>query len=138
MTYAEDQLLALDMLAAGFAKVFRPRAAVLHSHDYPPFERFGRFFDEFRALREVYGHVEEAGLRYTVGTARRAVIRDREFMRSEGASAREIRRRTLDSVLFHALRAAGAALGSRADRIPAPVRRVLSREGRASFDPLGP
>jgi len=34
------------------------------------------------------------------------------------------------------LRAAGGALGSRADRIPAPVRRVLSREGRASFDPL--
>src|SRR5207302_700717 len=28
VTYAEDQLLALDMLAAGFAKVFRPRAAV--------------------------------------------------------------------------------------------------------------
>ena len=138
VTYAEDQLLALDMLAAGFAKVFRPRAAVVHSHDYPSVERFGRFFDEFRALREVYGHVEEAGLRYTVGTARRAVIRDREFMRSEGASAREIRRRTLDSVLFHALRAVGAALGSRADRIPAPVRRVLSREGRASFDPVGP
>jgi glycosyltransferase involved in cell wall biosynthesis len=136
VTYAEDQLLALDMLAAGFAKVFRPGAAVVHSHDYPPVERFGRFFDEFRALREVYGHVEEVGLRYTLGTARRAVIRDREFMRREGAPAREVRRRTLDSVLFHALRAAGAALGSRADRIPAPVRRVLSREGRASFDPL--
>src|SRR2546429_5202299 len=39
VTYAEDQLLALDMLAAGFAKVFRPRAAVLHPHDYPAFER---------------------------------------------------------------------------------------------------
>jgi len=109
---------------------------VVHSHDYPPVERFGRFFDEFRALREVYGHVEEVGLRYTFGTGRRAVIQDREFMRREGASAREVRRRTLDSVLFHTLRAAGGALGSRADRIPAPVRRVLSREGRASFDPL--
>ena len=138
VTYAEDQLLALDMLAAGFAKVFRPRAAVLHSHDYPPFERFGRFFDEFRALREVYGHVEEVGLRHTLGTARRAVIRDREFMRREGATGRDVRRATLDSALFHGLRAAGAALGSRSDRIPAPLRRVLSREGRASFDPIEP
>jgi rhamnosyltransferase len=136
VTYAEDQLLALDMLAAGFAKVFRPDAAVVHSHDYPPVELFGRFFDEFRALREVYGHVEEVGLRHTVGTARRSVIRDRELMRRDGLVGRELRRATLDSAVFHALRGAGAALGSRADRIPAPVRRVLSREGRASFDPI--
>src|SRR5437764_10972769 len=138
VTYAEDQLLALDMMAAGFAKVFRPRAAVVHSHDYPPVGRLGRFFDEFRALREVYGHVEELGLRYTLGTARWAVIRDREFMRREGAAARDIRRATLDSALFHILRAAGAAPGSRADRIPAPGRRGLSRVPPASSDPVAP
>ena len=136
VTYAEDQLLALDMLRAGFAKVYRPSAGVVHSHDYPPVERFGRFFDEFRALREVYGHVEEVGFRYTLGTARRNVRRDRAFMRGLGMSEREVERGTLDSALFHSLRAAGAALGSRADRIPAPVRRLLSREGRASFDPV--
>jgi glycosyltransferase involved in cell wall biosynthesis len=136
VTYAEDQLLALDMLAAGFAKVFRPRAAVVHSHDYPPAERFGRFFDEFRALREVYGHVEEVGLRHSLGTVRRSVRSDRELMRREGAAGPDLLRGTLDSALFHVLRGAGAALGSRADRIPAPVRRVLSREGRASFDPV--
>src|SRR5205807_1385612 len=81
VTYAEDQLLALDMLDAGFAKVFRPRAAVIHSHDYPPRELFGRFFDEFRALREVYGHVEEVGPRHSLATIRRRVTGDRAFMR---------------------------------------------------------
>jgi rhamnosyltransferase len=136
VTYAEDQLLALDMLDAGFAKVFRPAAAVIHSHDYPPLELFGRMFDEFRALREVYGHVEEVGPRHTLGTVRRQVARDRAFMRSEGVSGTGLDRRTLESVRHHALRAAGAALGSRADRIPPPVRRLLSREGRAGFDPL--
>ena len=32
--YAEDRLLAIDMLRAGYAKAFVPGAAVLHSHDY--------------------------------------------------------------------------------------------------------
>jgi glycosyltransferase involved in cell wall biosynthesis len=136
VTYAEDQLLALDMLAAGFAKVYRPAAAVVHSHDYPPRERLGRFFDEFRALREVYGHVEEVGLRYTLGTIRVQVRRDRSFMRAEGLSGWELDRATLDSLRYHCSRAAGAILGSRADRIPAPARRFLSREGRSGFDPV--
>ena len=34
--YAEDRLLARRMLEAGYAKAYVPRAAVLHSHDYPP------------------------------------------------------------------------------------------------------
>jgi glycosyltransferase involved in cell wall biosynthesis len=136
VTYAEDRMLAVDMLAAGFAKVFRPSAAVVHSHDYPPLERFGRFFDEFRALKEVYGHVEELGLRYTLGTVRVQVRRDRAFMRAEGIDGSELDRRTLDSLGYHALRGAGATLGSRADRLPAPVRGLLSRERRPQFDPM--
>ena len=136
VTYAEDQLLALDMLRAGYAKVYRPAAAVVHSHDYPPAEYFGRFFDEFRALREVYGHVQEVGVRYSLGTARRQVLGDRELMRSEGRRGRELARGTLDSALYHFLRAAGATLGSRADRMPPGLRRALSRERRAGFDPV--
>ena len=136
VTYAEDQLLALDMLDAGFAKVFRPRAAVIHSHDYPPRELFGRFFDEFRALREVYGHVEEVGPRHSLATIRRRVTGDRAFMRREGLAGRALNRGTLHSLAYHCLRVAGAALGSRADRIPPGLRMRLSREGRASFDPV--
>jgi rhamnosyltransferase len=138
VTYAEDHLLALDMLRAGFAKVFRPQAAVWHSHDYPPREYFGRFFDEFRALREVYGHVEELGVRFTLGTIRVQVRRDRAFMAAEGSSGWELDRATLGSLRFHASRAAGAVLGSRADRLPAALRRHLSREGRPGFDPVPP
>lgn len=130
VSFAEDQLLATEMLAAGFAKVFVPDAAVIHSHDYPPLERFGRFFDEFRALREVHGHVEEVGVRHTLGTIRRNVARDRAF-----ALARGYGDVTVDSLTFHLARAAGAALGTRADRLPAGVRRVLSREGRGGFEP---
>lgn len=136
VSYAEDQLLALDMLAAGFAKVFRPRAAVVHSHDYPPLERFRRFFDEFRALREIYGHVEEAGWPYTPAVVRAGVRRDRAYLRARGAGARELDRGTLESLVYHGSRSAAAILGTRADRLPRSLRRVLSKDGRDAFEPV--
>ena len=136
VSYAEDQLLAADMLAAGWAKAYEPDAAVIHSHSYPPAELFGRLFDEFRALREVHGHVEEVGLRYTLGTLRRQVARDRAFLRAEGASGAALDRGTLESLRFYAIRAAASALGTRADRLPERARAALSRDGRGTFDPV--
>jgi glycosyltransferase involved in cell wall biosynthesis len=137
VSYAEDQLLARDMLAAGYAKAYEPDAAVVHSHSYPPRELFGRLFDEFRALREVHGHVEQVGARYTIGTWRRQVARDRAYARAAGATGADLDRATLGSLRFHAIRAAAAALGTRADRLPPALRAALSRDGRASFEPVG-
>jgi rhamnosyltransferase len=136
VTYAEDQLLALDMLRAGLAKVYRPSAAVVHSHDYPMGERFGRFFDEFRALREVYGHVEEAGWPYTPALIRSGVRGDRAYLRAQGREGWELDRGTLESLLYHSIRATAGILGSRADRLPPALRRALSREGREAFEPV--
>ena len=137
VTSAEDHVLAIDMLRAGYAKVFRPSAAVIHSHDPPPLRRFRHMFDEFRALREVYGHVEEVGWPYTPAVVRRGVRRDRAWLRRRGADGWELDRGTLESLLYHGTRTAAAILGTRADRLPPAVRRALSRERRARFDPLG-
>ena len=49
VAYAEDHALAHDMLRAGYAKVLRPGAAVVHSHDYSAWEWLRRSFDEARA-----------------------------------------------------------------------------------------
>ena len=133
---AEDRLLAIDMLRAGFAKAFVPDAAVLHSHAYTPTQELRRCFDEWRGLREVYGWREPASpahlarkLRGELGWARRELDR-------EGASSAE-RRSTLAAVTrHHVVRLAGALLGSRAERLPASVRRRLSLEGRPSYEPL--
>jgi glycosyltransferase involved in cell wall biosynthesis len=133
--YAEDQLLAQDMLRAGYAKVYEPRAPVVHSHDYPPLAQFQRFFDEFRGLREVYGHVEEAGMRHTLGTIRNQVAADRRWLRNQGVAGRELDRATLQSLRFFGLRAAGSIAGSRADSLPSPLRGLCSLEGRKSFEP---
>jgi GT2 family glycosyltransferase len=134
--YAEDRVLAIDMLRAGYAKVYVPGAAVLHSHDYTPSQQLRRSFDEWRGLREVYGWREPcspariaANLRGELGAARRE-------LGARGVSPRG-RRATLAALsAHHLLRTAGALLGSHADSLPAWARRRLSLERRASFEPL--
>jgi glycosyltransferase involved in cell wall biosynthesis len=108
--YAEDRLLAAELLAAGYAKVFVPDAAVLHSHRYPPITHLRRCFDEWRALNEISGYVEPLSLVALV-----------DAVREDG----------LQSLPHHATRAIGAALGSRAKRLPPGVRGRISLEGRA-------
>jgi glycosyltransferase involved in cell wall biosynthesis len=133
--YAEDRLLALQMLEAGYAKAYVPAAAVLHSHDYEPWDLFRRYFDEFRGLRETFGHVEPLDPRRTLGILRRQVAADRAWVRASGANRREIDHATLRSLRHFAIRAAGSQLGSRADRMPGRLRRFCSLERRASFEP---
>lgn len=122
VSYAEDQHLALDLLRAGHAKAWVPGAAVLHSHDYGPAEQLRRSFDEARALHELYGWTVGASPRVVAGTIRAEVRKDRAFEPG----------RTAGSLGYHAARALGAALGTRADRLPPAVRRRLSLEGRTS------
>jgi rhamnosyltransferase len=120
--YAEDQRLALDLLAAGFEKAYVPEAAVLHAHAYGAVERLRRYFDEFRALHEVYGWTAPAAPRVLAGTVRAEVRKDRAFEPSAPVGT---------SLAWHGARVLGAALGTRAERLPAPVRARLSLERRA-------
>ncbi|MEA2311275.1 MAG: hypothetical protein QOE28_1243, partial [Solirubrobacteraceae bacterium] len=133
--YAEDQLLGREMIEAGFAKVFHPGAAVVHSHDYPPARFFRRYFDEFRSLREVLDHKEVAHPVYTPLTVRGLVGHDKRWLQAHGVSGRALVRPLAVSARHHAIRQAGAIVGSRADRVPRPLRRALSLEGRDSFTP---
>ncbi len=133
VTYAEDHRLAHDMMRAGFAKVFVPSAAVLHSHDYSPGQWLRRSFDEGRAMREVYGWVEPLSPRAAARRLRGSVGADWRWRRAHpppqprrgdaiGALAR--------SGLHHLARLAGAGLGTRAARLPPWLVRVLSLERR--------
>jgi GT2 family glycosyltransferase len=134
--YAEDRVLAIDMLRAGYAKAFVPQAAVLHSHDYTTLEQLRRCFDEWRGLREVYGWREPTSPARLVRQLRGELGRARRELDREGAPPAR-RRATLAAVSrHHVVRLAGGLLGSRADRLPAGARRALSLEGRASFQPL--
>jgi rhamnosyltransferase len=134
--YAEDRVLAIDMLRAGYAKAFVPEAAVIHSHDYTAGEQLRRCFDEWRGMREVYGWREPASPVRVIGQLRGAVGHARRELLHEEAPAGR-RRATLAAVSRHHLIClAGALLGSRAYRLPAAARRRLSLEGRGGFAPL--
>ena len=110
--YAEDMVLARDMLAAGLAKAYVPDAAVIHSHDLPPLKAFRRYFDDFRALAQVHGLREPLTPRYLAARVRGDVAADRAFMRREGLEVQ-----TLRSLAHHVARALGRSLGTNADRL---------------------
>lgn len=109
--YAEDQRLVVDLLQAGWTKVFTRRAAVVHSHTYGARDQVRRWFDEFRALHEVYGWTAPAHPRVIAGTARRRAAGPGELP-------------------YHLGREVTAAVATRADRLPTALRRRLSLEGR--------
>ncbi len=136
VAYAEDRVLAIDMLRAGYAKAFVPEAAVLHSHNYSSLQDLRRCFDEWRGLREVYGWREPVSPAHLIRGLRGELRRAHEGMIAEAVPADD-RRATLAAVgRHHVVCRAGALLGSRADRLPASARRRLSLEGRGGFAPL--
>ncbi|MGA3361533.1 MAG: glycosyltransferase [Solirubrobacteraceae bacterium] len=124
IAYAEDRALALDMLRAGYAKVYEPRAGVLHSHDYGSLQRFQRAFDEWRGLAEVYGWREPASPRHLVAELRGEL----SAARREGAGPLSLAGAAAD----RSLTLAGAVLGSRARMLPDAVQRHCSLEGTAA------
>ncbi len=129
VAYSEDQAFGTDMLAAGWAKVYQPGAAVLHAHDYGPLEFMRRYFDEYRGLRETTGHVEPLPL---LGTARHVasqVAGDSRWMAEQGVE--RTRAGALDGALGRAPRRAARVLRARvASRETAgPARRAALARG---------
>lgn len=128
--YSEDQHFAQAMLAAGWAKAYNPDAAVLHAHDYPPVAFARRYFDEYRGLRASVGHVEQLNIN-SVRDVRALVAADRAWMREQGYGGAGLARWTARSAVHQTSRKVFGALGSRAERLPAPVQRRISLEGTA-------
>ena len=131
--YAEDQALALDMLRAGFAKVFVPDAAVVHSHDYGPLAQFRRTFDEWR------GAARGPRLRAAARAAANTLLTLQSQVRATAQPARAAARGAPELAARCATgRCAPPArrLGSRADRLPPRVRRAGARSsGARRFEP---
>lgn len=138
VAYAEDQLIAREMIEAGLAKVFHPGAAVLHSHDYGALEWFKRYFDDYRGLLEVMNYRAPIGLR----SGARSIIglsrQDRAFLRHEGVSGMQLNLLTLKSLRQHTLRILGEAFGGHADKLPIWLSKRMSLDGRGGYSPADP
>jgi glycosyltransferase involved in cell wall biosynthesis len=137
VAYSEDQAFGTDMLAAGWAKVYHPSAAVLHAHQYGVIEFMRRYFDEYRGLYQSTGHVEPFGVRSTARRVREAVAADRRWMIEQGTDPLERARWSGRAAVHHSGRSVFAALGSRAAQLPGPLQRRISLEGSATR-PLAP
>ncbi len=134
--YAEDRVLAVDMLRAGYAKAFVPSAAVLHSHKYTAGQELRRCFDEWRGLREVYGWREPMHPAQLARRLRGELAQTRRAAELSGLRGPRRLATLATASRHHVVRLVGAVLGSRADRLPAPARRALSLERRSSFAAL--
>jgi glycosyltransferase involved in cell wall biosynthesis/GT2 family glycosyltransferase len=128
--YAEDQAFGRDLLAAGWLKAYHPDAAVLHAHDYGALEFMRRYFDEYRGLRATTGHVEAFHPVRALRTVRAETAADLRWLKQRGAPAGERARWAARATVHHGGRRVFSALGSRAERLPGPLRSRLSLEGR--------
>jgi glycosyltransferase involved in cell wall biosynthesis len=137
IAYSEDQAFGVDLLDAGWVKVYQPAAAVLHAHDYGALEFMRRYFDEYRGLHESTGHVEPFGVLATARQVRAEVAGDRRWAAAQGLGGAERARLTACSAVHHGGRRVFSALGSRAERLPSPVRGRLSLEGRGGDPAAG-
>ena len=116
------------MLRAGYAKVYLPDAAVIHSHEYSALGWMRRSFDEARAVHEMYGYVEPLAVRRNALKLWGSVGGDWRWARRTGKADPLLLAR---SSAHHALRLLGAILGSRSRQLPASMARSLSLEDRA-------
>jgi glycosyltransferase involved in cell wall biosynthesis len=129
VAYAEDQAFGVDMLAAGWRKVYHPGAAVLHAHDYGLAEFMRRYFDEYRGLRWTTGHMEQFSLTGTARYALASAAADERWQRARGVARADRARWAARSFVHHGGRRVFSALGSRADRLAPRAQRALSLEG---------
>jgi O-antigen biosynthesis protein len=130
LDYSEDQAFGRAMLEAGWVKVFQPRAAVLHAHDFGPVEFMKRYFDEYRGLRASSGHVEPLA----AGRAVREVRADARWMQEQGWPAGRRTRWLARSAAHQGGRRIASAIGSRAERLPGALQRALSLERRGAAE----
>jgi glycosyltransferase involved in cell wall biosynthesis/GT2 family glycosyltransferase len=128
--YSEDQAFGQDALRAEWLKAYHPGAAVLHSHDYGPIEFMRRYFDEYRGLRATQGHVEAFRPVHALRTVRAETAADLRWLAAQGVPLPERARWAARATVHHGGRRVFSALGSRADRLPARVRRRISLERR--------
>lgn len=135
--YGEDRAFALAMRDSGWALAYVPRARVRHAHSYRPLDFARRYFDEFRALALVFGHREPwpGPLSLARYVARNTLADLRWLRRRRNRGTAAALRQAPRCAVHHATRALFAPLGSRGVRLPAPLQRLLSLEGRAVRPP---
>ncbi|MDP9180157.1 MAG: glycosyltransferase [Chloroflexota bacterium] len=131
LSYAEDQAFGRDILSAGYAKVYEPRAAVYHSHSYPPLKYFRRQFDEYAGMRRAIGYRQGGGIFRVVGGALRAGVLDTGYIRSQPYSRPAKVKWITYAFTVDFLRRFAGYLAAREEKLPKRVVRTISLDAKA-------
>lgn len=141
--YAEDQAFGNDILEAGYAKAFEPRAAVVHSHSFPPLHYLRRMYDEWKGLKVATGAEYSRRLTAAIYLALKGIRRDLPYvLRVQDASFRQRLRWAWIAVTANVSRNLTAYLVEHESRVPRWLDDRLSYErgltrklrGRLSLD----
>lgn len=128
VTFAEDQTWMLAAIQAGYAKVYVPQAAVYHSHDFGVWETLQRNFDEASAFQRGFGYQVQQRLGRALVHAAGLARRDALWLRQAHVSGLRWLRQSAYMAAIETARTLGQWLGSRHLRLPAWLRRALSRD----------
>lgn len=127
--FAEDQIWAQKIIEAGYTKAYAHQAAVYHSHDFDPWERLQRSFDESYAFLRFFGYRQGQSLARLLYHWLRLNYSDLKFAWDSGmlpGRLKELGRQPL----VNFMRLAGAWLGSRGPNLPDWVVDRLSFDRR--------
>lgn len=127
--FAEDQIWAETVIKQGWKKAYAHDGVVYHSHDFPLIENLQRSFDESYALFRLFGYTLVPSLYRLVRSWGGATSLDLRYAWGHGLIRNELRA-VLGMPFRNLMRVLGHYLGSRADRLPAWLRRRLSRDRR--------
>lgn len=129
LSYAEDQAFGKDILEAGYLKVFEPRAAVIHSHSYPPMTHFRRQFDEWVGLKVAIGITEEWSLLKVMGgTVRGSLVDGRLIWAAKEYQVTRRLRFIGKAIVMNLARRLGSYLAARHESLPEWLKNRLSHE----------
>lgn len=78
--YCEDQLWAEAALKAGYQTFYSPAAAVYHSHSFPFFEAFRRYYDEYLGLWEAFNAAPGRQLGRSLARALKTTLGDWRYL----------------------------------------------------------
>ena len=132
VSYAEDQLLGRDLIAAGYLKAYAPRGVVVHSNDMTLAEYDERMEDETRGQREVGIAVAVPSYGVIVRMMSRALVRDWfGILRDRDFGVRRKLYHLVVNPLFHVQKWRGVRRGAMA---PLPLRTGPQHGARSAHE----
>lgn len=137
LAFAEDADWADRAIQAGYAVVFEPSSVVVHSHDYPVLEQFRQNADHTAGMKELFpGSVYggwQSWVRLFAGIPKQ-VLRDWQYTYGVDPFRNSPFGRKIfwlaHSPAWHLASALGTFVGAESHRLPASLRRSISRQER--------